>query len=480
MELFKLEQISFQYPGRSVAAIRALDLSIREHEFVLLLGHSGSGKTTVARILSGLIPDYYGGTLRGNVLFRGKPFSFYKAGEARREIGLVFQNPERQLIAFGVDKELAFGLENLGVSGAEMERRIQAVRELLHLDSLAGRSTRLLSGGEKQRVVLGAILAMGPRVLILDEPTAQLDPEAAAAFFDHLKMLHRKMGYTILLIEQRAEQALVLTERVLFFQDGMLTKDEPISRFVQSASELEAAYVRGRKKESASSANLPQVMTQTIVSHSAESVVSVRDLSFAYPGQPPLFHRFSLEVPKGKVTAVLGKNGAGKSTLLKLIAGFIRPGSGEILVGGRRIEGLDGQFRNRMIGYLSQQPDDYLFHETVLEEIQYSFQNLGNGDPCFLDQALDRFGLTPYRKAHPRDLSVGERIRVVLASVMVAQPKLLLLDEPTRGLDPYAKANLASTLKQITEDEGRSVILVSQDIDFARDLSDETVTLSGG
>jgi energy-coupling factor transport system ATP-binding protein len=472
MNLFCLDNLNYAYPTNGREAIRDLNLSINEGEFVLVLGPSGSGKTTFARVLSGLIPEFYGGKLTGEILFRGKPLT----GELnyRREVGIVFQNPERQLLANRVEHELVLGLENLGFSQDEMKHRLAQTLSFLNLELLRTRETKTLSGGEKQRVVLGSIFAMGPRVLILDEPTSQLDPSGTQEVFQLLQKLNRDLRYTVILVEQRSRSWLGLASRILFFEDGKLVKDVLPRDFADSS--LRGYAVPGAVSEQRDRrASLSEARDDD-----QSSFVHLSRLTFGYKSRPQLFHGFDLRIPAGSCTALLGENGAGKSTLLRLIAGLLTPESGWIEVGGKRADGLHGAQRISLVGYLPQQPDDFLFHDTVYEEAAYSLRHLNICDRNRVHSILEQLKIDRHSETTPRDLSAGERVRTALAAVLAAQPRLLLLDEPTRGLDPQLRLVISRIFLDYVSEGDKTILFATQDLDFADEFADQKVWLPGG
>jgi len=459
MALLTVEQLSYTYPGSPQPALRGLSLTVEAGEMLLLTGPSGGGKSTLARAIAGLIPRFYGGRLAGEIAVNGANLLTLPRRSLHREVGMVFQDPEKQLVCTRVEAELAFGLENLGVAAARINDELYEVKRHLRLDRLSGRSTHTLSSGEQQAVALGSILAMQPQLLVLDEPTSQLDPEAAETLLQHLHRLNRELGLTILLIEHRLDRCLPWVDRVVVLDAGQMTFDGP------------AATFGGTEVAPAEFAPVPELGVTRL---------EARALVYAYAGQLPVLQDASLTVRAGEVTAILGANGTGKTTLLKLLAGLLPPAHGEILLDGRRLATWSRADVVRRVGYLSQQPNDYLFHETVEEEIGYGLRELGLPEDGHVDRLLEELGLARYRRAYPRELSVGERQRVALASVMVTDPAVLLLDEPTRGLDGRLKAALAARLRRWAHEDEKAVVVVTHDLAFARRCADRQLVLWDG
>jgi len=503
LALFKVENLIYYYPGTVKPALAGVSLEIEDGEFVLVTGGSGSGKSSLARALAGLLPDFYGGRFGGRVSFRGRDLRTLDRRALAREVGMVFQDPEKQLVMTGVEAEVAFGLENLGLSQEEMRRRVAEVVGFLGLTGLREKFTANLSGGEKQRLALAAVLAMRPQVLILDEPTSQLDPAAAEEFLNLVRRLNEEMGFTVVLIEQRLERCFHLSDRVLLMEEGRILRDgtpqqvarwavarenpfvPPVSRFfAQVGFPAVAVTVKeGRRLLRPYRVNreLPDGKPADAVSPgrgaSGKLVVEAKGLGFTYPDGREALWGINCTFAAGEFVAVMGENGAGKSTLLKILAGLLRPGRGKAVVLGSDLE------KNNRLGprvaYLSQNPNDYLFQETVEEELRFGLKNFGLPDNGIVDKLLTRLHLGRYRKMNPRDLSSGERQRVALAAVLVTRPALLLLDEPTRGMDYRLKAELGTFLKELAA-KGVTVVLVTHDVEFTAEYAARVVLLSAG
>ena len=451
MELYRVENLTFTYPVQSAPALRDVSLTLRAGEFVTLCGLSGSGKSTLLRQLkTALAPN---GVRSGAVLFNGRPLSDVSPREQAERIGFVQQSPENQIVTDKVWHELAFGPESLGYDTPTIRRRVAEMAGFFGMESWFHREAASLSGGQKQLLNLAAVLTLQPDVLILDEPTAQLDPIAAADFLAVLARVNRELGITVLLSEQRLEEALPLSDRTVVLDGGAVLADgAPRAVGVQlrtAGHELFRAMPAAMRVWAAVENDLPcPVSVREGRAPSQETVVTVSDAWFRYtPDAPDVLRGLELTVRRGELFAILGGNGAGKSTTLRLLAGLQKPYRGEVRVTGKT-------------ALLPQEVQTLFAKKTVREDLA---EVTSDGAMlayvtalCRLDALLDR---------HPYDLSGGEQQRAALAKVLLTRPDILLLDEPTRGLDAAFKAELAELLQSLLA-QGVTVVLVSHDVEF--------------
>ena len=426
MALASVVDLSFYYPG-AAAALEDVSLALEPGEVVALLGPSGSGKSTLLRALGGLVPHFHGGRFSGRVVVAGLDTRQARPAELAGRVATVFQDPEDQVVMTIVANEVAFGLENLGVAPAEIWPRVERALESVDALHLWGRKTIELSGGELQRVCLASTLALEPQLLLLDEPTSQLDPNAAALF---LAAVH-DLGATVVLSEHRVVRALELATRVLFVDGGRIVLDAP---------RAEAVEWLAAERPRWTSACVP--VTQSPL---GEIALSLRGVSYAYRDALPVLDGVDLDVRRGEIVALEGPNGSGKTTLARIAAGLLEPQSGSVERRGRA-------------GYLSQDPGRYLVEETALAEVALAVDR----DKYRARDALERVGLGWAAARHPRDLSSGERERLALAAVAVAEPDVLILDEPTRGVDPERKAALGEWLQRYAG-SGKAVVVATHD-----------------
>ena len=427
MALAAVERLSFAYAG-GARALSDVSLELHDGEVVALLGPSGSGKSTLVRSLAGLVPHFHGGRFEGRVEVDGLDTRRARPAELAGTVATVFQDPEDQVVMTRVENEVAFGLESVGTDPDEIWPTARAALAGVGAEHLWGRATAELSGGELQRVCLAAALALHPRLVLLDEPTSQLDSEGAGRFLDALST----GGAAVVLSEQRVGRALSLADRVLFVEDGRLLLDAPRAEAVEWLAAHRPAFARDPRP-----ATLPP--------GDGEPVVRLRGVDYAYRDGVPVLAGADLDVRRGEVVALEGANGSGKTTLAKLAAGLLEPGAGTVELRGRA-------------AYLSQDPGRYLVKETVLDEVALAV----GGERERALAAVRLVGLEAAADRHPRDLSSGERERLGLAAVAVSEPDLLVLDEPTRGVDPVRKAALGRWLAAYAA-SGRAVLVATHD-----------------
>ena len=431
MALATIESLTFSYP-EGPPALRDVSLELHEGEVVALLGPSGSGKSTLLRALAGLVPHFHGGRFAGRVETAGLDTRRARPNELAGAVATVFQDPEDQVVMTVVANEVAFGLESIGAAPAAIWPRVERALAAVGAGHLAARRTAELSGGELQRVCLASALALEPRLLLLDEPTSQLDPAGADAFLAYV----RGLGISVVLSEQRVGRALALADRVLFVEAGRILLDAPRGEALGWLAAERPRYAASPRTA------LPGGPGP------GESVASLAGISYAYGPAPLVLDGADLELRRGEIVVLEGPNGCGKTTLAKLAAGLLDPRTGTVERIGRAC-------------YLSQDPGRYLVRETALDEVALG----AGGDRGRARAALERVGLGWAAGRHPRDLSSGERERLGLAAVAVSEPDLLVLDEPTRGVDPDRAADLAAWLAEYAA-AGCAVLVATHDRGF--------------
>ena len=430
MALASVERLSVTYGGARVPALSDVSLQIDEGETVALLGLSGSGKSTLIRALAGLVPHFHGGRFEGRVEVAGLDTRRARPADIAGSAAVVFQDPEDQVVMTRVLREVAFGLENLGVAANEIEERAEEALDAVGALELRDRRVTELSGGELQRVCLAGALAMRPRLLLLDEPTSQLDEEGAARFL----AAAQASGCALLLSEQRIERALERCGRALALEAGALALD---------GERAEARRWLARQVDGLGAGQLGVQLPEP----QDEVVLELADVSFAY-GARAAVCSLDLQVRRGEIVVLEGENGSGKTTVAKLAAGLLEPCEGTIQ-------------RSARAGYLSQDPGRYLVRDRVLDEVR-----LGAGESAERAlEALRAVELAWAAERHPRDLSSGERERLGIAAVTAGLPDLLVLDEPTRGVDPLRKRAIEALVRAHAA-RGAAVIVATHDRSF--------------
>ncbi len=505
--MIRLQHLSYAYPGTSAPVLRDVTLDIPAGAFALLAGPSGAGKSTLLRCLNGLVPHFSGGTLEGQIQVLGHDPVREGPQALSRVVGFVFQDPEAQFVLDRVEDEVAFALENLAVPTHQMRARVTEALDLLGLLPLRDRPLESLSGGEKQRVAIAAALALYPRALALDEPTSQLDPQSAEEVLQALVRLNRELGLTVILAEHRLERVLPYATQMIYLPaPAAPPQSGPPRQLLQHVPDVPPVVALGRALGweplplSIADCRLQIANRESQIAY-RESQHSMRDqrsaisdqrsaicdqrlvingVCFRYSSTPAL-RNVTLSVAPGELVALMGRNGSGKTTLLKCIVGLLRPQEGTIALDGEPLVGRETADICRRVGYLPQLPDDLLFADTVAEELAVTLRNHGLLGRPPIDPAalLERLGLAGLASAYPRDLSVGQRQRVALGAVTVTAPRLLLLDEPTRGMDYAAKAGLLRLLRT-WQAEGAGVLLVTHDVELAAQAADRVVLLDEG
>jgi len=494
--MIRFEHMTYTYPDAERPALRDVSLSIPAGAFALVVGTSGAGKSTLLRCLNGLVPHFSGGTLTGRVSVDNlDPVALAPRGMSCA-VGFVFQDPEAQFVMDRVEDEIAFALENATTPPEEMRARVEEALAQLHLTPLRQRKLETLSGGEKQRVAIASALALRPRVLALDEPTSQLDPQSAAELLDALVRLNETLGLTVVLAEHRLERILPFVDQVIYLpDDGAPVIAGPPRDVLPHVPLLPPLQTLA---QALGWSPLPLTVEEGIAFSSQLSVVSyrrsenrdkldvrpivgARNLEVAY-GPTTALRGVDVTLYPGEIVALLGRNGAGKTTLFKCLAGLLRPRRGDVWVEGRGIAKTDVADVCQRVGYLPQDPNALLFADTVLDELHITLHNHGiplADAPIAPETLLERLGLADKAQRYPRDLSVGERQRVALGAIMVTQPGVLLLDEPTRGLDYRAKAQLLDLLRAWRA-EGLAILLVTHDVELVAEAADRVIVMEQG
>ena len=483
--------VSLIYPSSTKTVFEDLTFTVSEGELVQVMGPTGSGKSSLLRLINGLIPHHTGGILAGDISVNGISTREVKPGGLAHLIGIVGQNPINGFVSDKVEEELAFGMEALNLPPEVMRKRVEEVLDLLSLAHLRGRSIATLSGGEQQRVAIGSALVMHPKVLVLDEPTSALDPIAAEEVLSILHRLVHDLGLTVVISEHKLERVIQFADRILYIKgDGqtqigipeeVLKNSEIAPPIVNLARALNldeiALTVRDMRRMTEKFRNTAVVSELKTSPVSPAEVIEVNDVSLSF-GTSRALYEVSLRIGEGEIAVIMGRNGAGKSSLLRSIAGVLKPSQGKISVLGNSPTNLVGKERRRSIGFIPQEPSDLLYGQSVQEECQTADRDneIKSGSTFSLLQNLVP-GISP--TTHPRDLSEGQRLALALSVVLSSNPKVLILDEPTRGLDYSAKNALVRTLKT-TASKGCAVILATHDVELVAEVSTRVIFIADG
>ena len=490
--MIKFSHVSLIYPNSTTTVLEELNLTIAEGELVVVIGPTGSGKSSLLRLINGLVPHHTGGILAGDISVNGVSTQMTKPGGMAHLIGIVGQNPANGFVADTVEEELAFGMEVLNLPNDVMRKRVEEVLDLLSLAALRNRSIATLSGGEQQRVAIGAALVTHPKVLVLDEPTSALDPIAAEEVLSILHRLVHDLGLTVVIAEHKLERVIQFADRIVYINgDGAANVGTPEEILMQSPIAPPIVHLARalRMKEIGVTVREMRRMTthlrETIASHPVadsqkptETVISIDKLTVSYENQTAL-NSITSTICAGEIVAVMGRNGAGKSSLLKAIAGVNRASAGVIKVLGDDPYHLEGKNRREAVGYIPQEPSDLLYGQSVsIECAQADRDNeLAAGTTYeVLQQLVPGISLT----THPRDLSEGQRLGLALSVVLSSNPSILILDEPTRGLDYEAKNELTRMLVNFAAAFGKAVLLATHDVELVAELANRVIFIADG
>ncbi|MEE1668927.1 ATP-binding cassette domain-containing protein [Streptomyces sp. WAC07094] len=519
--MIRFEDVSVWYDAAAEPAVEGVDFEVPEGELTLLVGPSGVGKSTVLGAVSGLVPHFTGGTLRGRVTVAGRDTRTHKPRELADVVGTVGQDPLSHFVTDTVEDELAYGMESLGLAPAVMRRRVEETLDLLGLADLRNRPITTLSGGQQQRVAIGSVLTPHPKALVLDEPTSALDPAAAEEVLAVLQRLVHDLGTTVLLAEHRLERVVQYADRVVLLPGpgarpvigapaevmalspvyppvvdlGRLAGWSPLPLTVRDARRradalrerlADASPVDGRDPSPRAASNpgtevpVPRRFLRrrsVLDAPQAQPAAAVTSLAVRR-GAVEALHQVDLTVTAGETVALMGRNGAGKSTLLSALVGLVEPARGSVRTGGVVPHRTAPRDLVRRVGLVPQEPRDLLYADTVGAECAAADRDadaVPGSCRALVTELLP--GVTD--DAHPRDLSEGQRLALALAVVLTARPRLLLLDEPTRGLDYAAKARLVAVLRGLAA-EGHAIVLATHDVELAAELAHRVVILAEG
>lgn len=505
MELFNVNHVSFSFPDTE-PVLTDVSLSFDEGDFVVIGGASGSGKTTLLKLLKReLTPT---GTLQGDILYKGKPINDWEPRQMIEEVGYVFQDPDNQIVMDEVMQEIVFGLENLGYSTFEMRKRVAEMVHFFGVEDLLNAKPSELSGGQKQILNLLSVLLMKPRVLLLDEPTSQLDPVAAKELVLMLERLNKETGMTIVLVEHRLEELYAMADRVIFMEQGKLRYDGESRQVIEQlyadqATELfpylpafARLYMEFEERPVRQAIPLTVKECKQWIGRQEREVVAVdakatssqeplllelTDIYFQYKKKEPFVLKgLNLSIPKGQFFSLVGGNGSGKTTALRASLGSIKPQRGKVRLNGKDMKKSKDSDWLGKIAYLPQNPRTYFVQQTIEEEMKNLVERFGLKDgESRIDQLLTSFGISHLRTRHPYDCSGGEVQKAALACILLAEPEMLFIDEPTKGMDPISKRHLGELLSGLQRN-GLTIFMVTHDISFAAHYAERCAMMFDG
>ncbi|MHB8186034.1 MAG: ABC transporter ATP-binding protein [Dermatophilaceae bacterium] len=494
--MIRFEDVGVRFDDRSEPVLRSVDLQVDEGEMVLVVGATGSGKTTLLRCVNGLVPHFSGGTLSGRVTVDGRDTRTHRPRDLADIVGVVGQDPAAAFVTDTVEEELAYGMESLGVSGDVMRRRVEETLDLLGLAEVRQRTLRTLSGGQQQRVAIGGVLAAHPRILVLDEPTSALDPVAAEEVLAALTRLVHDLGLTVLLAEHRLERVVQYADRVVVVENGRVRSDlpavamatSPVSPPVVDLGRLagwsplplsvrDARRAAGPMRQTLAGRSPVRVVRQVTVTGHDDALLSARAL-VVNRGRRSVLRGIDLEVNEGEIVALMGRNGSGKSTLLAASSGQLPARLGSVRTGGLDPASMRPRDVVRHVGLVPQDPGLLLYAETVGAECRAADSDM-HAVPGTTHALLVHLAPDVEDNTHPRDLSEGQRLALALAVVLAGKPPLVLLDEPTRGLDYGAKSRLVTSLRSLAADR-HGVLVATHDVELVAELADRVVVIADG
>ncbi|HUR78592.1 MAG TPA: ATP-binding cassette domain-containing protein [Acidimicrobiales bacterium] len=486
--------MSFTHVDAPFPVLRDLDFEVAEGELCLVVGRTGVGKSTLLGAINGLVPHFTGGTLVGEVTVQGRSTRSAKPRDLADLVGYVGQDPLAGFVTDTVEEELAYAMEQLGVAPAVMRKRVEETLDLLGIAHLRNRSLRTLSGGEQQRVAIGAVLTAQPRILLLDEPTSALDPTAAEDVLAAVSRLVHDLGITVVAAEHRLERVVHYADRVLALEeDGRLAVGAPREIFATHPlappvvalarlgrwDPLPLSVRDARRFAAPLRAELASqpAPSRGRVQSAQEPLLRARRITVAY-GAVDAVRGVDLELRAGEVTALMGRNGSGKSSLLWALQGSGPREAGAVDVAGRDPNRLPPGDARRLVGLVPQSPGDLLYLTSVGAECAQGDRDaeVARGDTAAL---LRRLVGHVDPEAHPRDLSEGQRLALTLAIQLVTGPRVMLLDEPTRGLDPVAKQRFSEVVRELAV-EGRAVVIATHDVEFVAEVADRVLVMAEG
>jgi len=511
--VIEVKNLKFTFPSATEPILKGINLEIYSGELTLIVGPTGSGKSTLLQTFNGIIPHLSSGKMEGEVIVDGLNTKEHEVYELSSHIGSVFQDPDAQIFSIRVEDEIAFGLENLGFSFEEMEKRINQAVEWVGLKPIFKNITIALSGGQKQKVSIASSLAMLPKIIILDGPITDLDPVSKQLITSLLFDLKTKLGITLVIAEHDFSKIIEITDRIIVLNNGEVVLDgNPKDIIWNNYKELEnigiiipqhielmhfikekgyalknnsiyyqdvLKYIRNNINDII---NINKIELKNIDKYEDNISISFKDLWFAYRKNEYILKGLNANIHEGEFIAIIGPNGSGKSTWAKTMIGLLKPSKGEIKIYGKNTENLDMNTITKYIGFLFQNPGSQLFANSVQEEMEFGLK-IKEIDPkkisVIIDETLNLLGLSAYKKMHPFSLSRGEKKRLAAASVLQTHPNIVVLDEPTTGQDRKNLFGLMNLMKNLNE-KGGTIIMITHDMQLVAEYADRVIVIKDG
>ncbi len=507
-----LEQVSYFYPGSKEPVLKDISFTVRRGEFLGIIGPTGAGKTTLCLALNGIIPQFYGGRFFGRITVAGMDTLEYPISQLAHNVGIVFEDPEIQLTSTSVENEIAFPLENLCVPRHTIIERIPRVLEAVRLKGFEQKSPQELSGGQKQRLAIATALAVQPELLILDEPTSQLDPIGTQEVFATAQKLQAESGVTIIMVSHAAEELAEYADRIALLAEGRLialdtpeviySQVELIETYQLRSPEVSQTFYQIRQRglpiadipvvletgiptlerlQSVSPAALPPEFPPPSSNHHSP-ILSTQDLTHIYPDGTEALRNISLDIYAGEYVLIIGQNGAGKSTLVKHFLNLLQPTSGTVRVRDRDTKNMSVSELAQSIGYLAQNPDNQIFSTTVEQEVAFALPYLGYSSEASKSatmKSLKAMQLWQHRDAHPLSLPKGERARIVIAALLAMNPDTIIFDEPTIGQDFHGARAILDITRQLHQ-MGKTVIVITHHLYLMPDYAQRVIVMGQG
>lgn len=517
MALLEIEDLWYQYPLATKAVLRGVNLTVNEGEFLVLLGPSGCGKSTLALTANGIVPNQIGGKIAGTVEIDGMNTRQHAVGELARKVGIVFQNPDAQIIHLHVEDEVAFPMQNLLVQPQVMREKINEMLEVVGMSRFKKSLTTTLSGGQKQRLSIATALTMDPKLLILDEPTVHLDPKGAEEVIDTIVQLNREQNIAILLIEHKLDEIIKLADRIAVMDAGLVVADgdprelllskanyimNDLGLFIPQVTEVaNFAVTRGYTFASAP-LSVEDFPTNTIKlrrdgfagcqNHQGNvagrrAVIEIRGVSFKYPIGTKALDNISLDIQEGEIAALLGSNGSGKTTLAKILIGLLKPTQGNVTIRGDNsvydVSKTSPKVLSRFIGFSFQNPENQFVTERVFDEVAFGLRIMNNISEDEIKRRtmgiIEKFGLVEFIDEHPLNLSMGQKRRLSIATMLVLEPRMIIFDEPMTGQDKK-RTDFIIKLIQDLQGKGTTSIFITHDMHFVANIATHAIVLNEG